>query len=280
MNRARYWGQVAGTGQADEGPVRGGGQVAPGEGDQGQAQDEAQDRPQPARRRAVGGRGRGCDDQARTPGAALAQAPDHHVGQAENQQHLDEPHRPRVEADQVEEPVREFGALGGGRPGRGGVGVDGQQRAYQQHEQQQGHAQAHQALTDQAPWPPAVGRAGYEVAREQEEHPHEVGLVDDDEQVEQSAGGVLGGLGVEPDRDVAVGDRHVVQDDQHGQHDPQVVDVVEAPSRRWRGDVRVQGRAGSLCHGVLVMRGTVVGVGAGRRGWPARAVLPVRGRAP
>ncbi|GAA2787990.1 hypothetical protein GCM10020219_069340 [Nonomuraea dietziae] len=101
----------------------------------------------------------------------------------------------------------------------------------QQEEDEQGDAEPYQPVPEERAGALAVVGAGGEEAGQQEEQAHEEGLVEHDQDVEGEPGGVLGGLDVVPDGDVAVGEGDVVQDDQHGENHAQVVDVGQALHR-------------------------------------------------
>ncbi len=112
-----------------------------------------------------------------------------------------------------------------------------EQRVDDPAEHEQRDAQADEAVLHEPPGSLAVVGAGDEARRDQQEEAHEVGLIDRAEPAAESLrDGVLASLLVVPAAGPRIRDHEVVQDHEHGQEDPDVVDEEEPRGGDGGGD--------------------------------------------
>jgi len=106
----------------------------------------------------------------------------------------------------------------------------GGQWAKDQAESQNRDAKTNEAVEDELAVAFAIQGRGCEIAGQEEEEAHKVGLVRGAEENEQNAGRRAGGLDFapEPAADGSIGDGGVMQDDQDGHHGAEAVDVEVA----------------------------------------------------
>jgi hypothetical protein len=94
----------------------------------------------------------------------------------------------------------------------------------------QGQSESQKPVTQKAVVALALQRVGCEIAGQQKEEAHEIGLIGRGKQRENFTGECAGGTQfvVKPTARGSVGDRRVVQDDQSDHHTAQTVDVEVA----------------------------------------------------